>query len=293
MKKKFLITIFLLIFSQAYSSGIKLGLFQISTGTWADFNLMNSNNFYFNSLKLDAYLDIYNFKVFIGIPFQWNVQFVNKEISQGVALGDSEISLERRLFDLISPRIGIIIPVFYPTDSIWYGSYNYKLLIGFTLSSQAPDKRTQNVSLTFGINWRYFLNGQLNKMPDSIPSGNGQTLDERGLALQGSWELLPSLKLSKRFDQFKVGFEALAGYNRIKWKFNLNRSGVALIEEVYFIVPHLFLEFQLNHKLDLGFKIGVGYLEKKKLDTDETTPILSTLSQSMQFSSSLYLSFYL
>jgi hypothetical protein len=263
----------------------------ISAGSWMSLNDETRENYLFNKLVTDVYMDIYSFEAFVGIPFSWTVvgtDSVNlygermydaadtplRTIDQAAFFGDMTIYLGKRLA-IIEPRLGILIPLGYESvragdDNVWIGSDNVKLLAGVGINS---DKALRQ-RLVFSGDVMFKL------------SVNNAKIGA------GSFDIVPLVKGSIRpSPQWNIGMEIISYYSyhtSTLW-------GDKRVHSVG-VVPALFGAFSPVPAMDIGAKIGYGSSFKTILETVSGYDVSGAeplTSQAAVFTFSLYVSFYL
>jgi len=230
--------------------------------SWISLPLHRDAFIAYNKLTIDSYFSYSRFTGYIGFPVLYTIdkrdyssingtKIPGDTILNRIALGDMSAYIGIRI-GRFEPRIGIIIPLGYPTNSgVWLGSKNLILKTGLGFSGNLSSK----LRLKYGgeIYFKYYVTG----FPEII--------DSQGK--KGSWSIEPDLKITAApTKKIRVGIETLCGFKKFyaKWLLSGSLQGYELSSS---IVPHLIASWDLSSKLYLSGKAGFGPQFKSKVDS--------------------------
>jgi hypothetical protein len=255
-------------------------LVSINTGSWIVFgdDTPDRQVSYFNKLTTDAWFTFAGFKGYASLPFAWTVETryaMDAKLSdltrRAFAPADMNLYLGKK-FLFLEPRIGILLPLFYPTDRAWIGSKNVRLQLGVGLNANVHE--VEKVNISGEIMWQLYISGNKNI--------------EDALAYPGSWDLLPAFKFSvKPNDQWRLGLEILGFIKKNHWVWLESREHY---EATFGAVPNLFVDYDLTEKFNLGLKAGYGpsvkgvFSERTRLSTKNLRYAENSLNISLNFS---------
>ena len=231
-------------------------------GSWINFPPDGNTYNAYNKLSFDSYFSFKKLKGFIGFPIlntlskRDSLNVNGKKVPydttfSAVAPGDLSAYIGFRAGNF-EPRIGIIIPLGYATNSgVWLGSKNIILRTGTGFSGDI----NKEFKLRFGgeIYFNYYIAG--------FPEIEGS------MGKSGSWSLEPDLKITlKPVKKWTIGMETLCGFKKLYpvWLKYGSFQGYELSSS---IVTHFIASYDLASRFYLSGKAGFGPGFKSKFNS--------------------------
>ena len=243
------------------------GPIECGLSSWINFPLNSDVYSAYNKFSVDGYFSYGKLKGFIGAPLLYTIDKKDSKKVDGetiyssyykgaIALGDLNMYIGYQIGNF-QPRIGMVVPLGYPTNSgVWLGSKNVILKAGAGFSGDI----SQKLHLKFGgeIYVKYYICGY----PEI----------EDALGKAGSWSIEPDLKLTTQpFKKWRFTFEALCGFKKFYpiWLKYGSFQGYELSSS---IVPHISVSYDVKPKLYLSGKVGCGPGFKRKVEYKSEQP---------------------
>jgi hypothetical protein len=230
--------------------------------SWVQFPLDRDVFSAYNKMSFDGYFSFGRIKGFLGFPVMYTLNkkdYLNVNgikipadtILGRVALGDLHAYIGMHIGS-IEPRIGIVVPLGYGTNSgVWLGSKNIVLKPGAGFSGDL----NKRLRLRYGgeFYFSYYIAGY-----PEIKGAQGK---------RGSWSIEPDFKVTwEPCKKWKVGIETFGGFKKLYpiWlKYGLFQG----YELTTSAVPHLIGSYDLSSRIYLTGKAGIGPSFKKIFDS--------------------------
>lgn len=250
-----------------YAASFHTGPIECGIGSWINFPVNRDAYSAYNKLSVDGYFSYGKLKGYIGAPILYTLdkkdsKKVNGEIipasyyKGATALGDLNMYIGFQI-GTIQPRIGVIVPLGYPTNSgVWLGSKNVILKAGTGFSGDVSKRL--HLRLGGEIYVKYYICGY----PEM----------EDALGKAGSWAIEPDLKLTTQpFKKWRFAIEALGGFKKFYpvWLKYGSFQGYELSSS---IVPHLSVSYDVKSRLYISAKAGCGPGFKRKVEYKSEQP---------------------